>query len=158
LHGNGGEIMEDLFRKFKEESMTKEEKLTFLDELYWVDWDELEKVISLESVFAFLESEDLSIEEVSLVLKLYNNPGGDYVKEFSNIIANIYLRDKVEFIRALNLEKDEISNLVYLFRNDRIFENENDELKEILSKGILVEEEEDTAKRFFKTYETVCST
>ena len=150
--------MEDLFRKFSEEGMTREEKLYFLDELYWMDWGQLENFLEVEDVFSYLKSENLSIEEISLILKLYNNPGGDYVKEFSHIISEIYLRDKINFIRGLNLEKDEISNLVYLFRNERVFEDENKELEEILSKDLLNEEEVSTAKIFFKTYEKVCST
>lgn len=138
--------------------MTKDERLELLEELYWVDWKELGELVPVEEVFNYLESKDLSIEEISQILKLYNNPGGDYVKEFSHIISQIYLRNRIIFFRALSLEKDEISNLVYLFRNERVFENEDIELEEIISENILDENQLDTAQRFFKAYKTVCST
>lgn len=150
--------MNELFQKFKEGRLSGNEKLEFLEELYWVDWTELEEIIKVEDVFLYLNSEDLSIEEISLILKLYNNPGGDYVKDYSDTISNIYLRDKRKFIKALNLERDQITNLVYLFRNEMVFENEKQDLEEILEVRELSQDEIDTAKEFFKTYERACST
>lgn len=142
------------------EVLTSEERLDLLDELYWLDWDMLrtENPEEIQNIFTFLRNTDFNEEELSLILKLYNNPHGAYTEEFSYIISKLYREDKVKFIKALNLEKDEAGNLVYLFRNNKIFQDEELEIKEILSKEELYEEEIDTANLFFRMYKTVCST
>lgn len=152
--------MDELLEKFREERLTEKERLDFLDELYWLDWNDLESkdIVLVEEIFGFLKSKKRTVEEISLILKLYNNPGGEYVEKFSNIISSIYRRDRLKFFKALDLERDEISNLVYLFRNNKVFEDEKQEEKEIILEDKLSEDQIETAKEFYRAYETVCST
>lgn len=130
-----------------------------MEDLYWADWDEIgEKPKVLKDIFDYIRnSEDLSLEELSGVLKLYNNPHGAYTIEFAKIISGIYIKDKIKFIKALNLVNDEIPNLVYAFRMEKVFEDEDMELNQILSLNKLSQEEIDTSNFFFKMYKTICS-
>lgn len=142
------------------EKLSDKERLELLDEIYWLAWDMLsiEYPEETKKIFSFLRNNEFSEEEISLILKLYNNPHGAYTQEFSHIISNIYNKDKIKFIKALHLVPEEVGNLVYLFRNNKVFNDEEIELMEILSKQGLAEEEIDTANTFFRMYKTVCST
>lgn len=91
-------------------------------------------------------------------LELYSNPDGAYIEELSHIITKIYNEDKVKFIKALHLNIDEGENIAYLFRTDKVFEDGDIELQEILSTNQLTEEECDSANSFFRTYKNVCNT
>ncbi len=144
----------------EKDNMTKEESLEFLDELYWADWDFLKEKYPnhIEKIFNNLRKDNISNEERSLIIKLYNNPHGAYVDEFSQVILDLYKKDKMKFIQALNMEKDEISNLVYLFRNHNEVVDEDEELLSIIQSDSLSEEEKDTGNFFIKMYENVCNT
>lgn len=144
----------------EKDNMTQEESLEFLDELYWADWDFLNEKYPnhIEKIFNNLRKDNISNEERSLIIKLYNNPHGAYVDEFSQVILDLYKKDKMKFIQALNMEKDEISNLVYLFRNHNEVVDEDEELLSIIQSDSLSEEEKDTGNFFIKMYENVCNT
>lgn len=130
-----------------------------LEELYWGDWDELAKTKGkIEEIFNNLnEFESFELEELAQVLKLYNNPSGAHTIEFAKLTGDIYNNDKVRFIKALHLVPDEIPNLVYAFRLESVFEDEDLESKEIVSLNELSPEEVETAKFFFKMYKIICS-
>lgn len=129
------------------------------EELYWADWDEIGKTEGqIEEIFNYLNGfESFELEELAQVLRLYNNPSGAHTIEFAKITGDIYNKDKIKFIRALHLVPDEIPNLVYAFRLENVFEDEDLELGEIINLNRLSPEEVDTAKFFFKMYKTICS-
>lgn len=131
-----------------------------LEELYWADWEEISKdKEKLNEIFKYIKDYDSkSIEELSNILKLYNNPSGLFTEEFAKIISEIYARDKVVFIKALNLVKEEISNLVYVFRMEMIFTDEDKEFEPILGSNKLSQEEIETGKAFLKMYKAICAT
>lgn len=136
-----------------------EESLKLIDELYWANWDVLdENPNHIDKIFRYLKEKDFSNKEVSQILKLYNNPHGAYVEEFSNIIVNLYNKDKAKFIKSLSIEKEEAINLVYIFRTHEIKLDEDKELLELIQSEELSEDEGDTAEKFIKQYETVCNT
>ena len=153
-------LEEKIIKKINMDTLTKEESIELIEDLYWADWDLLndEYMDEIPKIFSYLKSENHSLEEISGILKLYNNPHGAYVDEFSDIIIELYKRDRLDFIRALNLEKDETSNLVYLFRNNKVVIDEDEELLEIIKSEELSEEEKDTGNFFIKMYENVCNT
>ena len=130
-----------------------------LEELYWGDWDKLAKEEGqIEEIFNYLNRfEELELKELGQVLKLYNNPSGAHTIEFAKLTGDIYNSDKVRFIKALHFVQDEIPNLVYAFRLENVFQDEDIELDEIVSLNKLSPEEVDTAKFFFKMYKTICS-
>ncbi|MBU5426039.1 hypothetical protein KQI41_06385 [Tissierella pigra] len=130
-----------------------------LDELYWGDWKELlENSNKLEELFLYIEDYDSrSVEELSQILKLYSNPSGVFTIEFADIVAELYKSDKIKFMKALNLVQDEAINLVYIFRNLQIFSDGDEELKEVLSKENLSQNEIDTASIFYQMYKNICS-
>lgn len=129
-----------------------------IEELYWSDWDELSND-RLNEIFQYIKDyKSRSIEELAEILRLYSNPSGKYTIEFANIIGEIYKNDKVRFIKALNLVKDEAINLVYVFRMQGIFIDEDKEIAEILGSNKLSEEEIDTANSLLKMYKTICAT
>lgn len=139
--------------------LSTEESLELIDELYWADWDVLEENPEhIDKIFRYLNRNEFSNKEISLILKLYNNPHGAYVNEFSNIIVDLYNRDKAKFISSLNLEKEEAINLVYIFRTHDIKLDEDKELLKLIQSEELSEDEQDTAGKFIKQYETVCNT
>lgn len=144
----------------KKDVLTMEESLKLIDNLYWADWDFLDKEYSddISKIFRHINCHSHSNEEISQILKLYNNPHGAYVDEFANIIANLYKKDKVKFIQSLNLEKEEAINLVYIFRTHEIKLDEDEELHDIIKSEKLSEEEKDTAENFIKMYENICNT
>ena len=130
-----------------------------LEELYWGDWDELAKEEGqIEEIFNYLNRfKELELKELSQVLKLYNNPSGAHTIEFAKLTADIYNSNKVRFIKALHLVQDEIPNLVYAFRLENVFENEDEEFDEIVSLNKLSQEEVETANFFFKMYKRICA-
>lgn len=142
------------------EDLSLNQKVKFLDELYWSDLKALSDSpdTNMDSLFQHLKSEELSIEEIAKVLNLYNNLDGAYTQEFAEIIANLYSKDRIKFFRALNLNKDEAINIVYVFRIIKVFEDKNIELQEVKNSNKLTEEEIDTANTFFNMYETICNT
>lgn len=91
------------------------------------------------------------------MLKLYNNPSGAFTLEFANIIVDLYRYSKSKFIKALKIVKDESINLVYVFRNQKVFTDEDEELKEILMMEELSEEDKEVAKDFFQMYKNICA-
>lgn len=130
-----------------------------IEELYWSDFGELEKdEEKLKEVFDYLEEYgNRTIEELSQIITLYSNPSGAFTLDFAKIIGNYYKNDKLRFIKALNLVKDEIGNLVYVFRNLKIFEDEDEEEKQILESKELSPEEVETGEDFFKMYRKICT-
>lgn len=152
--------MERIIELINKEDLTKEERLELIDELYWADWSNLSTVYpnNLKKVFEFLRNVEFNEEEISLIIKLYSNPDGAYVEEFSYIIRKLYNEDRIKFMKALHLNIDEGENLAYLFRNDKVFEDGDAELESILAMKKLNEEEEISANAFFRTYKNVCNT
>lgn len=130
-----------------------------LEELFWADWDEIkEDEKKSKEIFSYIENyESLELDEVASILKLYNNPNGVYTLKFAEIIGKIYKTDKIRFIKALSLVEDEIPNLVYAFRLENVFDNEDVELNKILEKDKLSGEEIETANFFFKMYKKICA-
>lgn len=130
-----------------------------LEELFWADWDEIKKdEKQSKEIFTYIENyEFLELDEVASILKLYNNPDGVYTLKLAEIIGKIYKTDKIRFIKALRLVEDEIPNLVYAFRLENVFEDEDVELNEILQKNKLSKEEIETANFFFKMYKRICA-
>lgn len=102
------------------------------------------------------KTEDLG--NMSNIILLYNNPYGKFTKEFGEIITKLYLKDKIQFMKALNLVKDETINIVYVFRLEKTFPNDyvEDDMKEIQNSNELSDEEKETAKMFFTMYRNIC--
>ncbi|CCQ97950.1 hypothetical protein CULT_750001 [[Clostridium] ultunense Esp] len=98
------------------------------------------------------------LENMSNIILLFNNPYGKFTKEFGEVITKLYIKDKIQFMKALNLVKDETINIVYVFRLEKTFTNDytEDDLKEILYSNELSEEEKETAKMFFTMYRNIC--
>lgn len=152
--------MDRIVELINKDSMSSDDRLELLDELYWADFSKLKSDYpeGINKILIYLREEDFSIEEISLIQKLYANPEGAYVEEFGEIIINLYKKDKIKFIKALHLNIDEAENLSYLFRNNKVFQDVDIELQEILATKGLTEEEEETANAFFKMYKKVCNT
>ena len=151
--------MERIIELINKEEKSTLERLTLLDEIYWADWDKLNSDYpeEVKKIFTFLRNSDFNEEEISLIQKLYNNPDGAYIEEFSYIISKLYREDKIKF-KALHLAPEEGENLAYLFRNKKIFYDSDAELEEILKVKGLSEDEVTTTKTFLKTYENLCNT
>lgn len=150
---------EKIIEQINKDILTIEESLELIDEVYWADWDVLkENPDHINKIFSYLVNENLSNEEISKILKLYNNPHGAYVNEFSNIIVDLYNRDKAKFIISLNMEKEEAINLVYVFRTHNIKLDEDVELLEIIKSDKLSDDEKDTGEQFIKMYNNICNT
>lgn len=147
----------DFLKKY---TLNTRESLELIDNLYWADWDllEMEYPNYISKIFSYLKGKNHSNEEISQILKLYNNPHGAYVEEFANIIANLYNKDKVKFIQSLNLEREEAINLVYIFRTYDIKLDEDRELNDIIKSEKLTEGEKDIAEKFIKMYKNICNT
>lgn len=152
--------MDIIIDYINKENLSHNEKLQLIEELYWADWGILssEHPKELKKVFEFLRNSNFNEEEMSLLLKLYSNPEGAYVEEFSFIITKLYKLNKAKFIKALSLNMDEAENIAYLFRNNKLIEDGETELAEILATNELNEDEVILANRFFKTYKNVCNT
>ena len=151
---------EKIIKSINKDDLTIDESIDLIDNLYWADWETLKTKYpnKIQVIFDYIKRDNLSDEEISKVLKLYNNLDGAYIKEFSDIILNLYKADKLRFIKSLNMEKDETINLVYLFRDHDMRIDEDKELIEIAKSDKLSQEEIDTAETFIKMYKTVCST
>lgn len=154
------ESLEKIIAKtISKSNLGQDEGFELIDNLYWADWDALNnknrEVVG--KIFNYLKRDDLSNKEISKILKLYNNPDGSFIDEFSQIIINIYKRDKKRFLKSLNLEKEESTNLVYVFRTNNIKLDEDIELLRLIDSDELSEEEKDTAKQFIKMYEYICN-
>ena len=81
------------------ETLKEDESLELIEELYWADWDEINKNPDrVDRIFDFLKREDLTNKEISKMFKLYNNPHGAYVEEFSKLIVDLYYKDRASFI------------------------------------------------------------
>lgn len=147
----------DLINK---DTLSKDERLELLNELYWADLIKLgtEYPEDIKKIFTFLRNSEFNIEEISLIQKLYSNPEGAYVEEFTYIIIKLYRIDRVMFIKALNLNMYEAENVAYIFRNNKVFEDGEIELQGILETNLLNNEEQESANTFFKTYKKVCNT
>lgn len=152
--------MNKLIDLINKNSLSKNERIELLDELYWADLTQLgiEYPEEIKKIFNFLRNSEFSIEEISLIQKLYSNPEGAYVEEFTYIITKLYMIDRIMFIKALHLNIDEAESLAYMFRNNRVFRDGDIELKEILETNLLTDEEQESANTFFKMYEKVCNT
>lgn len=152
--------MDKIIELINKEQLSTTERLELIDELYWVDWISLssDNPKELNTLFLFLRNTEFNVGEISLIQKLYSNPDGAYIEELSHIITKIYNQDKVKFIKALHLNIDEGENIAYMFRNDKVFEDGDIELQEILATNQLTEEECDSANSFFRTYKNVCNT
>lgn len=137
-----------------------EDRLELLEELYWANWSELDDQYpgEVNKVFEYLKTSELTIEEKSKVLQLYNNIEGAHTLEFAEIIADLYKEDRIDFIKALNLSIDEAPHLVYIFRVRGIFEDEDEEFNEVKSFGRLNEVELEAANTFYSMYKNICNT
>lgn len=155
---NTGE--ENIIELINRDILTKDENLELIEELYWADWDLLKDKYPnyIDKIFLHLKKDNFSNEEISQILKLYNNPHGAYINEFSDIILSLYKKNKTIFIKSLNMEKEETINLVYLFRNHFIEVDEDLELLGIIESDELTEEERATAESLIKAYKHACST
>ena len=153
-------LEEQIIESINKKHLRKDESMELIENLYWADWTLLKTKYpkAIDKIFNYLKNDKLSNEEISAVLKLYNNPEGAYIEEFSHIILNLYKADKTNFIKSLNIEKEEAINLVYMFRNHFAKVDEDKELLDIVASDKLSEEEKDTAETFMKMYKNVCST
>lgn len=153
-------LEEDIIYYMQKEELNIGESLELIDSLYWADWDLLDSKYPevIEDIFVFLNKDDFSNEETSKILKLYNNPHGAYISEFASIILNIYKKNKIRFLKSLNLEKDEAINLVYIFRMNDIKIDEDKDFLNAMSSEDLSEEERDTGNNIIKMYKNICNT
>lgn len=153
-------MSEEIIKLIDKYNPSLDDRLELLEELYWANWNELDEKYpeDLPKVFIYLKSNNLTIQEKSKILSLYNNIEGAHTEEFAEIIANFYREDKISFLKALNLNKDEVPHLVYIFRTMGIFEDGEEEFEQIKSSDQLNEEELDAAYTFFKTYKSICNT
>lgn len=151
--------MEKIIELVNKENKSSEDRIELLEELYWADWSKLNDLqVEVTKIFTFLRNTEFNEKEISLIQKLYNNPDGAYIEEFSYIISKLYREDRIRFFKALHLDPDEAENLAYLFRNKRIFEDGTIELEDILDSKELTEDEETTTRAFFRIYENLCKT
>lgn len=152
--------MKNIIELISKEVLTSSERLVLLEEIYWMNWSRLSKESpdTLGKIFTFLRNSEFNEEEKSLILKLYNNPDGAYIEEFSYIITKFYREDRTEFFKSLQLVPDELDNLAYLFRNKRIFEDGDVELEEIINTNKLTNDEKETTEAFFAMYKNLCNT
>ena len=152
-------VEEKIIEFINKKTLTEDESLELIEELYWADWDRLkENPHHIDKIFAHLKREDLSNKEISKMFKLYNNPHGAYIDEFSNIIVDLYYKDRAKFIKSLNIEKEETVYLIYVFRNYLVELDQDEELQGIIESDKLTQEEKDTANALLKAYEHACST
>lgn len=151
--------MERLLELINKDDKSPEDRIEFLEELFWADWSKLNDYSEeINRIFKFLRNTDFNEKEISLIQKLYNNPDGAYIEEFSYIILKLYRENRIKFFKALQLSPEESENLAYLFRNKRIFEDGDAEVSEILNSNGLTEEEASTTRAFFRVYENLCNT
>lgn len=154
------ELQERVKMLLSKDKLSKNEMIQLLDDLYWADWSEFNEIYSnkIEELFKYLESGNLSKEEIAKVLSLYNNLEGIYTIEFANIIKEIYVKDRIKFLKSLNLNKEEAINLVYIFKVYEVFEDGDDEFNEIKKLGKLNSEELGAANTFYSMFRAICDT
>lgn len=143
-------------------NLTAIEEKEFFHHLSILDWNKISEDYGEDFSFKVLrkiqDTETNNLENMSNIILLYNNPYGKFTKEFGEIITKLYLKDKIQFMKALNLVKDETINIVYVFRLEKTFPNDytEDDLKEILNSNKLTDEEKETARMFFTMYRNIC--
>lgn len=145
--------------------LSQDEKKDFFYQLTLLDWNKTTKDYGKEfndRIMQIVLKDNIDdLDNIAKIIELYNNVYGIYTLEFAEVIVEIYGRDKIKFIKGLNLVKDEAINIVYAFRLKNIFVDEleakTDE-EEILKSTALSNEEKETAKMFFKMYQTICFT
>lgn len=119
---NGEEI---ICKYLNKSNLTDIEKKDFFYQLSIIDWAEISEKYGEDFTFKILKkvqnTETNDLENISNIILLYNNPYGKFTKEFGEIITKRYLKDKIQFIKALNLVKDETINIVYVFRLEKPF-------------------------------------
>lgn len=145
-------------------NLNEDERKDFFHQLVFLDWNKTSKDYGegfndkiIEKVMK-IETED--IVNISNLIELYNNPYGVYTEEITRKVSNIYLKDKIKFIKALNLVKDESINIVYVFRTARVFEDDTklqNDIEEIQNSKNLSTEEKETASMFFTMYKNICA-
>lgn len=142
------------------ESLSSKDRLELLNEMYWGDWNELlkEDKDKVNDLLDFLIKGDFSLEEISLIQKLYSNPEGALTDEFSRIIIDLYKKDKGRFFKALSLNPEESENLAYIFRNNMVFQSAQEELEEVLLNNDFTLDEKSVVNIFFLNYQQLCST
>lgn len=145
----------------KKELSSVEEK-DFLYRLSMVDWyiidEEYGEDFSIKILDKIKNTETKDLENLSNIILLYNNPYGKFTKEFGEVITNLYLKDKIRFIKSLHLVQDETINIVYVFRLEKIFPNDHidDDLLYFENSPRLTEDEKETARMFFTMYRNIC--
>lgn len=159
----GNKTREELVYEYvnKPDLMWTEEK-EFFRYLSILDWNKISENYGEDFCLKILKkvqdtkTEDL--ENISNIILLYNNPYGKFTKEFGEIITKLYLKDKIHFMKSLNLVKDETINIVYVFRLEKIFTEDyiDDDIREIQSSNELSSEEKETARMFFTMYRNIC--
>ena len=99
-------------------NLTAIEEKEFFHHLSILDWNKISEDYGEDFSFKILkkvqDTETNNLENMSNIILLYNNPYGKFTKEFGEIITKLYLKDKIQFMKALNLVKDETINIVYL--------------------------------------------
>jgi len=151
---------QQIIHLIEKDNLSEEESLQLVDNLYWADWSFLttKYPTHISNIFNYINNLDHSNKVISQILRLYNNPDGAYVEEFGLAILNLYKKDKTQFIKSLNLEKEEGINLVYIFRNHHVKLDEDKELLSIINSGKLSGDEADTGEKLIKMYENICNT
>ena len=127
-----------------------------IEELYWSSLTTITVEEMLKIVKPFLMDSN-SIEEFAAVQKLYSNPEGAYIDFFEDIIIDLYKKDPYTFIKAVGLNPDEGTNVLYIFRNKAIF-LEAESIKEELLKKTDDAETKEMVESFFRYYDSICST
>src|SRR5699024_2880109 len=156
-------ISEELIYDYTNKSeLTDTERKDFFYHLTLLDWNNIAKDYGEsfnDKILKKIMNEKIEdLETMSNAILLYNNPYGIYTLEFGKLITKFYLKDKIKFIKALNLVKDETINIVYVFRLERIFPDDytEDDSAEIQASNMLTDEEKETARMFFKMYRNIC--
>lgn len=154
---------EDLIYKYMNQaSLSSGEEKDFFEKLSIVDWKELEEAygedFSQEVLRKVRETKTEDLENLSNIILLYNNPYGKFTKEFGEIITQLYLKDKISFIKALHLVEDETINIVYVFRLEKTFPNDytDGDREKLENSQELTEAEKETANMFFTMYRNIC--
>lgn len=127
-----------------------------IEELYWSSLTTITEEEMLKIVKPFL-MDSKRIEEFAAVQKLYSNPEGAYIDFFEDIIIALYKKDPYTFIKAVGLNPDEGTNVLYIFRNKAIF-LEAESIKEELLKKTDDAETKEMVESFFRYYDSICST
>ena len=156
---------ERIYTYINKNNLNYDEKKDFFYQLTLLDWNKTSEDYGEDfndKIIQRVIKENIEdLESISNIILLYNNPYGVYTLEFAQVIAKIYERDKIKFIKGLNLVKDEAINIVYVFRLRKVFIDEKKkkrDLEEMQKSEALSKEEKEIAHTFFKMYETICFT